>query len=274
MSYFDSAVFDIRYLDTLSYKDSVIHRLDPRVKLVVTVFYILAVVSFPKYELAGLVPFFIFPVVLVSLADLPVGLLARKMIAVSPFAILVGIANPLFDQQVVFHLGSLPVTGGWISFASILLRFIFTVSAALILIATTSFPGICFALKRLKVPRALVVQLHFLYHFIFVLMDEALRMVRARDMRALQRRGAGVKVYVHLLGTLLLRTMDRAERVHQAMFSRAFNGRFYVARGAAGITRQDGLFFVAWTVFFILCRSYNISQIIGQAALKGVGMIL
>lgn len=272
MASFDSAYFDIKHLDTLSYKDTAIHRLDPRVKLLTTGIFILIVVSFSKYELTGLAPLLVFPVILISRADLPVGLLLKKIVAVSPFAVLVGAFNPLFDQQVIAHLGGVPISGGWISFASILIRFMLTVSAALILIATTSFPGICLALERLKVPRALIVQLYFLYYFIFVLMDEAVRMVRARNMRAFDGRGTGLRVYVHLLGALFLRAVDRAERVHQAMFSRAFNGHFYAAR-RSGITCQDGIFFLAWAAFFVLCRWYNISEIIGQAALRVMHMI-
>ena len=64
------------------------------------------------------------------------------------------IFNPLFDQQTLLQLGPLAISGGWVSFVSILLRFALTVFAALILIATTSFTGVCMALERLGAPRA------------------------------------------------------------------------------------------------------------------------
>ena len=121
MASFDSAYFDIKYLDTLSYQDTAIHRLDPRVKLLTTAIFILTVVSFSKYELTALAPLLVFPVILVSRAALPVGLLFKKIVAVSPFAVLVGAFNPLFDQQIELYLGGVPVSGGWISFASILI---------------------------------------------------------------------------------------------------------------------------------------------------------
>ncbi|MDP2993323.1 MAG: hypothetical protein Q8N82_08240, partial [Deltaproteobacteria bacterium] len=84
--------------------------------------------------------------------------------------------------------------------------------------------------------------------------------------------GTGLRVYVHLLRALFLRAVDRAERDHEAMFSRAFNGHFYAAR-RSGITWQDGIFLLAWAAFFVLCRWYNISEIIGRAALRVMHMI-
>ena len=72
---------------------------------------------------------------------------------------------------------------GWISFASILLRFTLTVTAALTLIATTSFTGICMALEKMGCPRVFALQLLFLYRYLFVLVDEASRLIRARALR-------------------------------------------------------------------------------------------
>jgi len=63
---FDLEYFNIGYLDTLSYKNTLVHRLDPRVKILVSFIFILFVVSFPKYELAGLIPFLFLPSLLVS----------------------------------------------------------------------------------------------------------------------------------------------------------------------------------------------------------------
>ncbi len=262
--------FEIGHLDRLSYGDTLIHSLDPRAKLLVTFFFMIVVVSFSKYQVSGLVPLLVFPVVMSSLADIPATLLLKKILAVSPFAILLGIVNPFLDHHIVAHVGGLPVSAGWISFGSIIMRFVLTVSAALILVATTSFPGICYAMERLKAPRILVLQLLFLYRFSFVLVEEAVRMARARDMRSFAGRGTGMKVYGQLVGMLFLRAADRAQRIHEAMFSRGFSGFFYVPRNSR-MNYRDGLFMAGWTGFFVLCRWYNLSEILGTAFLKASG---
>jgi len=56
-----------------------------------------------------------------------------------------------------------------VSFLSIMLRFTLTVASALLLVATTGFNGVCLALDTLGAPKAFVVQLFFLYRYLFVL---------------------------------------------------------------------------------------------------------
>ena len=87
---FDNEYFNLGYLDTLSYRDTFIHRLDPRAKLIATIFFVLTVVSFPKYEITGLLPFFLFPVLIFSLGDIPYKFILKKVLVVSSFAFFIG----------------------------------------------------------------------------------------------------------------------------------------------------------------------------------------
>ena len=88
------------YLDYLSRMDSPVHRLDPRAKAADRPGFHRAVVSFGKYEISALLPFFFFPVVMIALAGLPGRLSLRKILLLLPFALLIGIFNPLFDRAV------------------------------------------------------------------------------------------------------------------------------------------------------------------------------
>ncbi len=263
MAKIESAFFDIGTLDTLAYQDTAIHRLDPRAKLVTTLIFILTVVSSGKYEVSALLPFFIYPAVLIGLANLPPGYLLKKLIIVAPFAFFIGVINPFLDRQILLQLGPLEISGGWISFTSILLRFALTVSAALILIATTSFAGVCMALERLGAPRVFALQLLFLYRYLFVLVDEALRIVRARALRSFHGRGMGMRIFGQLIGQLLVRTLDRAQRIHLAMCCRGFNGEIRMLRNLR-IGPPEVLFTLGWSAVFILMRLYNLPQLLGQ----------
>src|SRR5512139_534888 len=109
---FDNEYFNLGYLDTLSYRDTFIHRLDPRAKLVATVLFVITVVSFPKYEITGLLPFFLFPALLFSLGDIPVMFIMKKVFLVSSFALFIGIFNPLIDRQIVCSFGGISLSGG------------------------------------------------------------------------------------------------------------------------------------------------------------------
>jgi cobalt/nickel transport system permease protein len=263
MTSFDSTILDLGRLDNLSYNDTIIHRIDPRAKLLVTVAFVIMVVSFPKYALTSLVPFFFFPILMIYLAELPIGFLFRKLLIVSPFALFIGIFNPFLDREVMVHLGPFGISGGWVSFGSIILRFVLTVGAALILIATTSFPGICNALDRLKVPRIFVIQLMFLYRFIFVLTEEAMRMVRAWSIRSSDKRHPGLKQFVRMVGLLFLRTLERAERIYLAMRGRGFDGEIRTLKRLR-FTLRDLLFLFLFLSLFAIFRFFNTSQILGN----------
>jgi cobalt/nickel transport system permease protein len=215
---FDLEYFNLGYLDTLSYKKTFVHELDPRVKILVSFVFILFVVSLPKYELAALMPFFVYPVFLLTAGEIPFKAIAKKVLFISPFAIFIGIFNPMLDTTVLVHPFGIPVSGGWISFITIIVKFILTVSTGLLLIAVTSFPGICEAMERLKLPKIFVIQLLFLYRYLFVLLQESLRMLRAREARSFGNRGKEIRTFIKLISVLLIRSVERAERIYRQWY--------------------------------------------------------
>jgi len=87
-------------------------------------------------------------------------------------------------------------------------------------------------------------------------------MVRARALRSFNGRGLGFGTYSSLLGHLLLRTLDRAQRLHLAMLSRGFDGEIRLLRPLHLHARGVG-FFLGWSGFFVLLRTYNVSQLSG-----------
>jgi cobalt/nickel transport system permease protein len=262
MAAIDGTFLDFRHLDRLAEGDTAVHRLDPRAKVLVTIFFIVSVVSFGKYELSALFPFFLYPAALIALGNLPALFLLRKTMLVLPFAVIIGIFNPLFDRQILLHVGPLAVSGGWVSCASIIVRAALTVSAAFILLTVTGFPAICAALERLGMPRTFAVQLLFLYRYIFVLVEEGKRMSRARELRTFGSRGMGIRSFGSLIGHLLLRTWERAERIHRAMLARGFTGEFHLRRACRFGVRET-FYLLGWSALFLLFRLENIPRILG-----------
>lgn len=262
ISKIESSLLSLGFMDILSYQDTPLHRLDPRAKLITVLFFIFIVVSFDKYEISRLVPFIFFPVYLLNSGNIPILYIIKKIIYVSPFAIMIGVFNPLFDHSVILSIGNMGISGGWISFLSIMMRFTLTVSTALALIACTGFNNICFALNRLGAPKIFAVQLLFLYRYIFVLAEEAAKMVRARNLRSFDGKGKGIKTYGPLLGNLLLRTINRAERIHLAMVCRGFDGRIRILK-KFNFGIKELLFIFVWISLFVLFRFINIPQLAG-----------
>lgn len=266
MPNFDTEYLNIGYLDTLSYKQTFIHGINPVIKLLVTLAFIFSVVSFPKYDVHRMVPFFLFPVLVISAGDIPVKAVLKKLLVVSPFVLFIGIFNPVFDTEIVYTIFGMPVSGGWISYASIMIKFVLTVSSALLLIATTSFPGICSALERLRVPKIFVVQLLFLYRYIFVLAEEVMRIVRARNMRSFGGKGKDIKTFININGVLLIRSIERSERIYQAICSRGFDGHIRLLKDSR-IRFTDIMYSVITITLFIIFRKYDIADMLGKAVL-------
>jgi cobalt/nickel transport system permease protein len=263
MTSIDGALLDFKRLDLLAFGDTALHRLDARAKVIVTALFVMLVISHDRYELAALFPFFIFPAAMIAAGNLPFAYIARKVLLLCPFVIVVGIFNPLIDRTIVLHLGSLAVSGGWLSFFSIITRSILTVGSAFTLLALTGFPGACRALEQLGMPRPFAVQLLFLYRYIFVLTEEGGRAARAGQLRSCGKKGLGVKSFGGMIGNLLLRTWQRAERVHIAMLSRGFDGRFHTSRQTAfGI--RECIFIVGWALLLITLRTVDITRFIGS----------
>jgi len=263
MASIHSAVLDLKQLDLLANGDSPIHRLDARAKVLATLVFIVCVVSCNRYELTALFPFFIFPVVMIALAGLPPLFILRKIALLCPFVLAVGIFNPLFDREILLQLGPLGISGGWMSFASILTRSLLTIGAAFILVGVTGFTAVCQALESLGMPQVFAVQLLFLYRYIFVLAEESGRASRARELGSCGKKGQGTGSFGSLTGHLLLRTWQRAERIHTAMLARGFTGEFHAGRRSR-FGAPEIRFVLGWSALFIVLRLQNASQLLGS----------
>ena len=261
MASIDAIAANLRRLDEFARADTAIHRLDPRAKVVVTLAFVVTVASFDRYTVAALMPFAVFPIALAVLGRLPAGYLAKNVALAIPFALLIGLFNPFFDREVVFHLGSLPVTTGWISCASIVVRALLTLGAALVLVALTGFPAVCAALEGLGMPRVFAAQMQFLHRYLFVLVDDA-----ARSTRALALRSGGnaprPTTVASLLGLLLLRTWQRAERIHLAMLARAYQGELH-SRETWCFAAAEVAFVIGWVSLFCILRYYDFARLLG-----------
>lgn len=218
-------------IDHFSTIRSPVHSLDPRAKIIPLFLLIVLAVQTPIQDYGRFVLYFLFLAVLIWQSRVPPGYLFRHCLLIIPFVFAVAVFLPFARGGTplwVVHvpLVSLTVTReGILVFSSVLVRSFVSVLAMLILVSTTRFPDLLKGLELLKVPHLLIVMLSFLYRYIFVLIDEAQRMKRARDCRSFGNAGwRQVRVVGSMIGVLLIRTFERAERIYAAMSSRGFDG--------------------------------------------------
>jgi cobalt/nickel transport system permease protein len=94
-------------------------------------------------------------------------------------------------------------------------------------------------------------------------MEEAVRMVRARSLRIFNGRGMGMTTYASLLGHLLLRTLDRAQRIYSAMWCRGFDGTIRTTKRLS-FGRAEYLFMLVWISLFMIMRFKNLPLYLGE----------
>jgi len=218
--------------------DSRLHRLDPRVKVVATVLFILSNALLPDGAWAAFGLSWIVLLWANQLSNLGVDFSFRRSFIALPFALAAvsAIFSPLGNPLAEWNLGPLtlsPTDFGLIKFGSILLRSWISVQVAILLVATTRFPDMIHAFEHLRIPAVLTTIVAFLYRYLFVLTDEVIRLLRARQSRsgsvAGLRAGRSVawraKVTGNMAGQLFLRSYERSDRIYNAMLARGYTGQ-------------------------------------------------
>jgi len=219
-------VHELYLLEGLSDRGTAVHRLHPRAKLIITFVYIVAVVSFNRYDVLGEVPFFLYTAIICAIADLPLRILHKRFLIALPFCAFVGLTNLFLDQNIAFMIGGAVITYGLLSLIAIVLRTYLCVMAVFILIATTPFPALTRELRRMRMPRIFITLIEMIYRYIGVLIDEAASMSTAYKLRSVASKNIAMKHMGPFVGQLVLRSYDRGERVYAAMACRGFGGEF------------------------------------------------
>jgi cobalt/nickel transport system permease protein len=205
------------YLDRFGRSATICHRLPPAFKLVATVAIVAIGVSVPirYWPVEGALASLLF--VAHALAEIPLAYVARRLAIFLPMVVMLSLSLPLAQG----------FQAGWEIGFAILVRSTVAFLATLWLVNVMPFDQLLVTLRRLWVPEALVAMLAFMYRYIFVLWDELDKMRVARRARTFGSGGLRQRwrISTHLIGMLLIRAMERAERIHGAMCARGWDGR-------------------------------------------------
>lgn len=281
MGQFHKAGGGIDHLERLGRGASPIHALHPVAKGLVTLGYIVAVVSVPPAQLSALVPFLLYPVLAASVSGTPWRPLFARLVPVLPFALFFGLSNLVLMREPAFSIDrtflesifpestlngnftAFTVTRGMVSFAVILLKTTLTVFAVLLLIATTPFYEIAECITAPPAFRILGLQIVLTMRYIATLLDEAESMWTAYTLRSPATRAVRIRDTGPFIGGLLLRSFDRAERVFRAMKCRGFSGRYRSPRRKP-FTPASLAYLLLCLAAFVLLRFSNITLLLGS----------
>jgi cobalt/nickel transport system permease protein len=194
-----------------------------------------------------MLPYIFYTQIMMALAEIPFSLLFKRYLIAVPFCLFAGISNVIFDQKIAFSIGGLEVSYGVISLFTILFRAYLCIIALLILVGTTPFAQLAAQMRRLKLPDIFVTVFEMIYRYIGVLVSEAHSMNLAYSLRSNGRKAIEFKHVGSFLGQLMLRSIDRAERVYAAMKCRG-----YAMRDFTRVRQKVRISDVVYLVFIII----------------------
>jgi cobalt/nickel transport system permease protein len=228
-------IFD-RYHD----KESFTHHLDPRVKVVITIAFIVSNALLPDGAWISFAFAWLFLLTANLLSKFGIFYTFKRSLIALPFALIAVTVlfsipgEPFYSFKLL--MWNLTITdAGLLRFVSIIIRSWLSVQMAILLVAVTRFPDLVHALEHLHVPSILTTIIAFLYRYLFVLTDEVFRLMRARESRSAavtgRKSGGGVLWRAHVAGNmagqLFLRSYERSDRIYNAMVARGYTGQLY-----------------------------------------------
>ena len=207
------------YLDRYSNLNSPIHRADPRLKILVALFFVLSILLTKSGNLLEFALYGLIIASLVIISRIPPLFILKRSLMIIPFIVLISLFL-LFDRT-----GLSAEYSGKVLFRGIVIKSYLAIVMLTLLSSTSTFPSLLQGLQRLKISKVFILLLSFMYRYIFILVDEAMRITRGKRSREF---GAGkwrqIKSTASLIGILFIRTYERGERVYSAMCSRGFDG--------------------------------------------------
>jgi len=223
------------FIDEYSGLDSFVHRLDPRTKLLCSLAFILAVVLTPAGTWQVYAVYLVIVLGLIGISKLPLKYVLRRSLVIFPFVIMVAIFVPFFKQGQVaasYDIGAwhIAVTyEGLEVLVNVMVKSWLCILCLIVLSSATKFEELLYGMSRLRVPQVFVLITSFMYRYMFVIADQAMRMQMARDSRNYGLNRSNIfKTIGNMIGMLFIRSYERAERIYAAMLSRGYNGEIVV----------------------------------------------
>jgi cobalt/nickel transport system permease protein len=193
-----------------SHRESAVSRLPARLKLGVALVIIVGTVLVPPRAVGWFVAVSVLLLITAGLSRLPLLFLLKRLAWLSPLILGVALVNALQPAA----------RGSWLMVASKSTICLLTI---ILVSNTTPFSRILRVLKAARVPGLLITTLALMHRYLFVLVEEAERMRRARASRTFTpRRGARWQALSTVVGQLFVRASERAERIYDAMCARGW----------------------------------------------------
>ncbi len=248
-----------RYVET----GSILHRTDPRVKLILYVVYLIAIfmVSSPQ----ALVAMFVIIVIQLVVAKMPIKVTWNTLKPMLPLTLFITLLNlfTLKQGEIIFHWKILTITDYGVQKAVLMgLRLLFLVLSTSVMLTLTTTPlkisdaleSLFSPLKVIKVPvHEMAMMMSIALRFIPTLIDETDKIMKAQVSRGADYDTGSfvnrIKGYITIIVPLFVSSFKRAEDLAIAMDARCYRGGVGRTKlNPLKLTRSDILVGIAFTL--------------------------
>ena len=206
------------FWDKYSNLKSPVHNIRPQIKMTFTFLFILILSVLPLDILVWVSPIsLIFLFFIIYLSKVPIIHLIKRSLLIIPIIVPVILINTIFREDSGIEISIL-----------FLLRSFLSILTLIMLVSTTKFNTILATLESWHFPGIFLTILSFMYRYFFILIDELEKMVRSVKLRTANNKLDLFRSYTNIMGVLLIKSFDRAERVFQAMEMRGFEDKWRI----------------------------------------------
>jgi len=244
------------FIDRYSEINSPIHDLDPRAKFIAFFLSILIMISEPHGEMKCFIFYYTLIFFFVFLSRIPLKFYLFRILIVLPFLLAISLLLPLsLWLGGEANLKSYHISAVFLGL-SLLLKTLGAVILLTLLVSTNKFHKLLKGLRLLKMPEVLGQITAVMYRYIFIINDERIRTLRAKESRTPGKlRSNPFKVYGNLAALIFLRSWERAHIIYNSMLSRGFSGNFPDQK-ELNMAPKDIVFFTAVIAGFLLIRIF------------------
>ncbi|MBQ7057827.1 MAG: hypothetical protein IJM83_00790 [Firmicutes bacterium] len=244
-------------------EESLYRKIHPLAKFLTTILFLVLVTSCARDHLDVVLAMGVWLYAYALIGGLSAGQCFRKMWGLFALLFFVGIANPILDRVPALTVGHVVISRGMIAFVSLFLKGALALLSAYFLAVTTGMNGILSALLKLKVPVLLINVIYLIYRYLGLMIQEASDVWTAYRLRAPGQKGIHFSVWGSLVGSMMIRSMDKAEKVYQSMELRGYKPEETFA-GEEKWNKESTVYLLICLLSLCLFRFLPIFSLIGS----------
>ena len=248
----------IMSFDDLASKESPIHNLEGRIKLISTLLIIITCVV--SKEL--FIPIFleIMLLIILKIAKLSYIDSFKRLLMLLPFGGAIIVFQPFIQPgNVIWSYSWLHITDFGLNWAILLLiRLIVSLTAIIIYSSTTPLQEMASSFRKLKMPRDLAMILSIMVRFLFLFVDELAAIRKSQKSRNFNIHSKNVpykwvvKQVGYTIGMMFLKAYEQGERVHKSMVSRGFSDASEMFNEKKSPEKSDYIYLISIIIIIII----------------------